>query len=161
LRTRSLLSLAAGDLEAARREAVDTVSADPLGINSPRALMISARAALWLHDVEGARSALTAMTGFPGQGMAAERLTVEAGLAALEGLAEEAAEAYEEAIEAWRTLECTLDLALCELDLVLLLGPGPPNDNATKEAREVFTRLGAKPFLERLNRAALSEQQPG
>jgi hypothetical protein len=161
LRTRSLLSLAADDLEAARQEAAEAVSSDPLGINSPHALMIQARAAIWLRDVEGARSALSAMTGFPGSWMAAERLTVEAGVAALGGLVEEAAETYREAIEAWRALECTLDLALCELDLVLLLGPGAPHDNTAKEAGDIFMRLGAKPFLERLNRAAGVEQAEG
>ena len=101
------------------------------------------------------------MTGSPGEWMAAERLTVEAGVAALEGRVEEAAETYREAIEAWQALECTLDLALCELDLVLLLGPGVPNDSATKEAREIFTHLGARPFLERLNRAAGVEEAEG
>jgi hypothetical protein len=40
------------------------------------------------------------------------------------------------------------------LDLVLLLGPAHPDATAAKEARDIFTQLGAKPFLERLNRAA-------
>ena len=92
------------------------------------------------------------MKAFRGRWMAAARLTAEAGLAALEGRVEEAAEAYRGAIEAWRALDCTLDLALCELDLVLLLGPDHPDATAAKEARDIFTQLGAKPFLERLNR---------
>jgi hypothetical protein len=90
--------------------------------------------------------------------MAAMRRTSEAGLAALEGRVEAATEAYREAIEAWRALDCTLDLALCELDLVLLLGSDHPDATAGKEARDIFTELGAKPFLERLNRAAGFEQ---
>ena len=118
LRARAFVSLAAGDLEAANREAADAVSADPLGINSPHALAVQARAALWLHDAERAQQALSAMKGFRGRWMAAERLTVEAGLAALEGRTDVAAKAYREAIEGWRSLDCTLDLALCELDLV-------------------------------------------
>jgi class 3 adenylate cyclase len=154
LEARSVVSLAAGDLEAAHREAADAVSADPLGINSPTALAIQARALLWLRDVEGVRAALMAMTRFRGRWMAAERLTVEAGLAALEGQLEASAETYRRSIEAWRTLDCTLDLALCELDLVTLLGPDHPDATASKEARDVFTQLGARPFLERLNRAA-------
>ena len=36
-----MVSLAAGDLEAARRAAADAVSADPLGINAPHALAIA------------------------------------------------------------------------------------------------------------------------
>jgi len=52
-------------------------------------------------------------------------------------------------------------LALCELDLVVLLGPDHPDATAAKEARDVFTELGAQPFLERLNRAAGLEQAAG
>jgi predicted ATPase/class 3 adenylate cyclase len=158
LMDRSLVSLAAGDLERARQESAAAVSADPMGINSPYVLAIQTRACLWLGDVDGARTAQSAMTGFRGRWMAAERLTAEAGLAALEGRVEKAAKSYREAIEAWRALECTLDLALCELDLVLLLGPDHPDATAAKEARDIFTQLGATPFLERLNRAAGTER---
>lgn len=93
----------------------EAVSADPMGINSSGALAIQACACLWLRDAESARTALTGMKAFRGRPVAAARLTAEAGLAALEGRVDEAAEAYREAIEAWRALECTLDLALCEL----------------------------------------------
>ncbi len=141
LRARAFVSLAAGDLEAANREAADAVSADPLGFNSPHALAVQARAALWLHDAERAQQALSAMKGFRGRWMAAERLTVEAGLAALEDRTDAAAKAYREAIEGWRSLDCTLDLALCELDLVSLLGADHPDATAAKEARDIFTQL--------------------
>jgi tetratricopeptide (TPR) repeat protein len=160
LRARSLVSLAAGNLDTARREAAEAVSADPLGINSPHALAIQARASLWLHNAEGAREALSAMAGFRGRWMAAARLTAEAGLATLEGRTEAAASSYREAIEDWRALDCTLDLALCELDLVLLLGPDHPDATAAKEARDIFTQLGATPLLERLNRATEAEEGP-
>ncbi len=153
LKARALVDLAAGDLEAARRESAEAVSADPTGVNSPSSLAIQARACLWLRDVEGVQEALTAMKAFRGRHVAAARLTAEAGLAALDGRVEEAAESYRKAIEAWRALQCTLDLALCELDLVLLLGPDYPDATAVKEARDNFTQLGAKPFLERLNLA--------
>jgi len=100
------------------------------------------------------------MRPFRGRWMTAERLTMEAGLAALEGRVQEAAETYRRAVEAWRALDCTLDLALCELDRVLLLGPDHPDATMAKEARDIFTELGAKPFLERLNHAARLEQVP-
>jgi class 3 adenylate cyclase/tetratricopeptide (TPR) repeat protein len=153
-RARSLVSLASGDLDTARREAASAVSADPLGINSPYALAFEARASLWLHSADNARAALSAMKGFRGRWMAAMRLTTEAGLAALEGRIEDSAEAYREAIEAWKALDCTLDLAMCELDLVLLLGPDSPVSSAAKEARDIFSQIGATPFLDRLTRAA-------
>jgi hypothetical protein len=85
--------------------------------------------------------------------MTAARIATEAGMAALEGRAEQASQAYREAIEAWRALECPLDLALCELDFVLVLSPDHGCASAAKEAREIFTELGAKPFLERLDQA--------
>jgi len=161
LNARSMVSLVAGDLEAAWREAAEAAAADPMGINSPISLGIQARAALWLRDAGRARQVLSAMQGFRGRLMGAARLTVAAGLAALEGPPDEAAEAYRQAIEAWRALDCTLDLALCELDLVTLLGPDHPEATAGKEARDIFTQLGAIPFLERLNRAIGSEPSFG
>ena len=154
LRARAVVNLAAGDFEAAQRESAKAVSTSPMGINSPHALAIQARAALWLGDTEGVREALAAMMGFRGRWMEAERLTAKAGLAALEGRGKEAAKGYQEAIEAWRTLECTLDLALCELDLVLLLGADHRAATVVMEARDIFAQLGAKPFLDRLNWAA-------
>ena len=153
LQARALMSLATGDIDAARRAAAEAVSVDPVGINSPRALAIQARAALWLHDIDGARAALAGMKAFRGRWMTAARIATEAGLAALEGRVEQASQAYREAIEAWRTLECPLDLALCELDLELLVGPDHLDATVAKEAREIFTELGAKPFLERLDQA--------
>ncbi len=158
LEARSVVSLAAGDLERSQREAAEAVSADPLGINAPTALSVQARSSLWLGDVAGANEALTAMTRFRGRWMAAQRLTVEAGLAALDGRAEISAESYREAIDAWRSLDCVLDLALCELDLVLLLGGDHPDATVAKEAKDVFTQLGAKPFLQRLNLAIDGEK---
>jgi hypothetical protein len=157
LRARSFVSLAAGDLPSAQREAAAAVAVDPLGINSPHALALQARAALWQRDANAAREALTAMKGFRGRWMGAVRLTTEAGLAALEDHAEPAVDSYQGAIEAWRSLDVTLDLALCELDLALLLGPDSPASSAAKEARDIFTQLGAAPYLERLNRVASRE----
>jgi hypothetical protein len=92
--------------------------------------------------------------------MSAGRLTTEAGPAALEGRVDESAESYRAAIQAWRPLDCTLDLAMCELDLVLLLGPDIPDATAAKGARDIFTQIGATPFLERLDNAADTRETP-
>ena len=82
--------------------------------------------------------------------------TLEAGIAALEGRLDEAAERYGAALDAWRALDDTLSLALCELDLVTLLGAAHPAAVAGKEAEDIFTQLGAVPFLERLAAARSS-----
>jgi class 3 adenylate cyclase/tetratricopeptide (TPR) repeat protein len=156
--SRAYVSLAEGDLGGARQAASAALSAEPLGMNSPEALAVKARSSLWSGDLEGVRTAVSAMTSFSGRWVETVRLTAEAGLAALEGRVDEAAGSYRDAIDAWRALKCTLDLALCELDLVLLLGPKCLETTAANEARDIFTQLGAKPFLERLNGAAGPEQ---
>ncbi len=150
LRARALVSLVAGDLEAAHRDADAAVTADPSGINSPGALAIQARSSLWLRDAERAKAALAGTAGFRGRWMAAVRQGIEAGLAALEGRTEEARAAYARATEALRALDVALDLALCELDMAILFGPTGVDAVAVSEAREILSRLGAEPFLERL-----------
>ena len=133
LRLGSVVSLATGDLEAARQESAEAVSADPTGINSPHVsgdpgarLPLAARRG-------GCARALAAMKAFRGRWMAASaahrggrvgrpRRTSGGGGRGLPG-----------AIEAWRSLECTLDLALCELDLVLLFGPDHPDATRRKK----------------------------
>ena len=147
LRARAMVELAAGDLEAARRDAVAAIAADPAGINSPHALALQARTSLWLRDAVEARTALSGMSGFRGRWMAAVRLTTEAGLVALEGPPEEAAATYLRCIESWRTLDSPLDLALCELDQSLLLDRNFVGASILEEAREILSRIDALPLL--------------
>ena len=153
--------LAADDLEAAYRHARGSVEAEPSGINSPAALAIQARSALWLGDETRAREALEGMREFRGAWMAAVRLTADAGLAALEGRHDEAAAGYERAIDAWRTLDSPLDLALCALDRAVVRRPGAVAGGEDDEAREIFTRIGATPFLARLDRARAAARKVG
>jgi len=82
--------------------------------------------------------------------MAAQRRTTEAGIAALEGRFPEAAELYRDAIERWHSVESVLDLALCELDLEIVLGKDHEEATTAKEARDIFTQIGAHVFLQRL-----------
>lgn len=51
------------------------------------------------------------------------------------------------------TLICNLDVALTGLELVHLLGPDHPVAVAAKEAEDIFTELGAGPYLTRLEAA--------
>jgi len=157
---RALVSLANGDFEDAYRDAEGAVAVDPSGINSPSALQITARAALWLRDPERAAKAFEAMGAFRGRLMAAMRDTTEAGLAALNGRREDAAARYEGALRAWRTLEAPLDLALCQMDMVLLLAGHPSAEAAADEARDLLTRIGATPLLARLDDFAKKTPEP-
>ena len=101
------------------------------------------------------------MQGFRGRWMAAVRLTAEAGLAAMEGRRDEAATAYSRALDAWRAIDSPLDLALCALDRAILCGLDAAPAGEEDEAREIFTRIGATPFLARLDRAAAAARKAG
>ena len=82
--------------------------------------------------------------------------TIRAGIAALDGRTAEALPVYREALRAWRDLGLAWDEALCELDMATLLDRSDPEVGAAAEsAREIFVRLGATPFIARLD-AALS-----
>ena len=83
--------------------------------------------------------------------MAAVRGEIDAALAALDDRVAEAGDLYGVAIEAWRALECNLDLALTEVELVHLLGPEHPAAVAGKEAKDILENMGARPLLARLD----------
>jgi tetratricopeptide (TPR) repeat protein len=124
----------------------------------PLELALSARAALWLGDPTGAADDLAALeaSGVHGAAVDADRTTIRAGIAALDGRTAEALPIYREALRAWRDLGLAWDEALCELDMATLLDPSDPEVGAAAEAaREIFVRLGAAPFIARLD-AALS-----
>jgi class 3 adenylate cyclase/tetratricopeptide (TPR) repeat protein len=150
-------ALAKGDLETAARDCAQALALDPKGINASTSLEILIHAALWRRDDAQVRDALATTQFNRGRAIMATRTTANAGLAALEGRMDDAAEIYRDAIEKWRVLNCALSLALCELDLVLLLGPNHPDATVAKEARDIFTQVGALPFLQRLNEAAESD----
>ncbi len=151
LTSMAFTSLATNDLPSAYRDAKRAVELDPMGINSTAALGIAARAALWLGQTDDLRELLAAMQRLRGRASAAQRRTTEAGLAALEGHVDEAADIYVDAIEQWRNVDSVLDLALSELDLVLVLGADHPSATVAKEARDIFVQIGAATMLDRLN----------
>jgi class 3 adenylate cyclase/tetratricopeptide (TPR) repeat protein len=122
----------------------------------PLALALAARAALWMDDASGAAGDLAALdaSGVHGPAVDADRKTIRAGIAALEGRSAEAIPIYREALRAWRDLGLAWDEALCGLDMATLLDPSEPEVRAAAEsAREILVRLGAKPFIARLDAA--------
>jgi len=144
---------ASGEFEEAQRLAAESVALDPMGINSSVALALHGRASLWVRDTESVREILEAARGFRGRWMAAVRLELEAGLAALEGRIDDADTMYVRSIDAWRALDCLLDVALTEMELVHLLGADHPAAVVGKEAEDILARLEAGPFLARLDAA--------
>jgi tetratricopeptide (TPR) repeat protein len=134
--------------------------AGSLATSLPRA----ARAALWAGDGAAARDDLAALaaSGVHGPAIEADRRTVQAGIAALEGRPSDALALYREALRAWRDLGLAWDEALCGLDMALLLDPAEPEVRAaTEAAREILVRLEAAPFLARLDDALARVDRDG
>jgi hypothetical protein len=82
------------------------------------------------------------------------RMTLRAGLAAMEGRRADALAQYREALRGWHDLGLAWDEALTGIDMATLLEPSEPEVRAAAESsREILVRIGAKPYLLRLNAA--------
>ena len=130
---------------------------------APASYYQAGRPALWIADIDalrGYRDALDA-TGFHGPVVEARRATMNAGIAALEGREREAVAAYLEALGAWRDLRIVWEEALTGLDMVTVLDHKLPEVHAVADStRQIFERLGARPYLARLD-SVLSNQPVG
>jgi hypothetical protein len=108
----------------------------------------------WERDRRGAAAALASFdaTGVHGRVASAYRRTVRAGLAALDGNTPDALTGFRGALAEWRDLGCVWRLALTAIVMATVLEPDLPEvRSAADEARGILARLGARPFLERLD----------
>ncbi len=138
-----------------------TLASATEGARAPNDLGHAGRYALFERDAAAARTDLKELTDLGNHGPAIEVRVqeVEAGLAALEGDSTAAASLYRAVIERWDTLEMVVDSATTALEMVTLLGPDDPQvRTAAETARRTFTRIGAKPFLARID--ALMQRGP-
>lgn len=150
--TRIYPALALGQFEAGRKEAHEASRLSPL--NAPLCSWFAAHASLWLRDAEGASSDLASLEGTHAHGPVVKlhKTTIRAGIAALEGRTEEALDLYRDALQGWRDTGLPVLEALTGIDMATLLNPALPEvQTAAASAREIFGRLGARPFLERLD----------
>jgi hypothetical protein len=157
---RASRAIAEGRLVEAHRLAVE--SFEIVGRRSPSRRANAARAALWSRDREGAAEDLAAIdeTGMHGPAIELRRATIRAGIAALDGRTAEAIALYRVAREGFRDLPVLWDEALIGIDMALLLDPRELDvQAAAARSREILTRLGARPFLDRLE-AALAAEEP-
>lgn len=121
----SIAALAEGRLDDAHKAAVDSTEWDP--IDPLAAAAVAARAALWSGELAIATGLLNRPGLQPGYPMRrSHRLTIEAGIAALQGHLDDARSLYRQAFDGWRALGAVFSLALAQLDLVLLAGPDDP-----------------------------------
>jgi hypothetical protein len=125
----------------------------------PLALPLAARAALWRGDPSEAEAALatSAATDFWGPVLEIDRAVARAGVAALNGRGPEALAGYRDALRGYRALGLAFDEAIAVVDMATVL-PAPERDApdvavAINTARATLARLGADPFLTRLDAA--------
>jgi class 3 adenylate cyclase len=151
---RAWIAFFEGRYETVRTEAHR--AAELFSQNAGEGFLLGARAALLSLQPIAARQDLTQVerTGRRGRAMDADRGTIEAGLAALDGNRDEALATYRESLRAWRDLGLVWDEALCAIDMATLLDPGEPEVKAAAEAaRRILSRLGTRPLLDRLDAA--------
>ena len=144
-----------GRLAEARAAWLGLVELDPAG--AKWALPQAARAAIWLGDAPAAQTDLAGLeaTGLHSTLIELQRRSIRAGLAALDDPSGPAVAMYRSVLKDWQDLGLAWEAALVGIDMATLLDPSDPEVRAAIEyAREILTRLRARPFLERLEAAA-------
>jgi class 3 adenylate cyclase/predicted ATPase len=154
------LALNRGELELAHQRFTDalTVSSDNV-----LALVGGIRTGLWLGDANRVSAVAERLAELPSSGRTVEtiRIWAAAGLAALERRRDEARAGLVDAISRNREMQLDFVAASVALDAAILL-PGDPEIRSRAEwAREVFSRIGARPFLQRLEQALAAGAPPG
>ncbi|MGZ6297762.1 MAG: hypothetical protein ACXWPV_11640, partial [Candidatus Limnocylindrales bacterium] len=155
LDVRATVAFAHGQLREARTAWHEEAEIDPLQV--AWVLPMAARAALWLGDAAAAGADVEALetSGRHGGVAVLRRRTLRAGLEALEHPGGDAAALYRAALRDWRELGLAWEEALCAIDMATLLDPALADvQAAVASAREILARIGARPFLERLEAAA-------
>ena len=123
-------------------------------LNRPYALLWATRAAIADRDLDAARRIHDELVdlGVRGPALDAARDVEAASILALEGHWPEAAELHRDATRRLRELRVDFDLALGLLEIVALAPRGDASAAAAEvEAREILTRIGAAPYLARLD----------
>jgi len=159
---RASVAFANGDLDgSAYVESVRQATMSPL--NAPQALDRAGDSALWARDLVRARHVLDMLlaTGVHGPRISVRIAALRAGIAALEGQQADAVGGYRTALADAREVGLPWDEALIAIGFLTLVGPAQPAARAAGEAaREILVRLGARPFIARLD-AALGTPAPG
>jgi class 3 adenylate cyclase/tetratricopeptide (TPR) repeat protein len=154
-------ALADGRLDEARATWREASRTNPL--NAPQGLALAGLASIWAGDPAGARADLAALDATSAHGglTDARRLAIRAGIDGLEGRIDESAAEYRSALETFRALGLRLDEAFTAISMLTVLGPDHPDAATTaRGGREIFVSLGARPFIERLDRLLAGGGRP-
>jgi class 3 adenylate cyclase len=149
---RSGIAIAGGRFSEARELALATARVSPL--NALSSLHRAAQAAVWDRDPVGAQADVEASMALGPRGAATRvrRDQIRAGIAALSGRTAEALAAYPAVITTLRDLGLHSEAAFAAIDMATVLDPAEPAVAvAVDAARETFARLGAVPFVRRLD----------
>jgi len=124
-------------------------------------LSVAARAAIWLRDADRLRPVVERVLSLPSSGAMSLAFNARdtAALAALEGRRDEALEGFRLAQAEMRRFEQWFEFAAFALDAISVLPDQPEVRSWAHEARAIFERLRARPYLERLD-AALGSTGP-
>ncbi len=147
-------ALAKGDL--AQAAAAFSAVAESDASQAPEYYYRGARAALWASDLDEARRLTERTEALGGYGplIAARHSTLRAGIASLEGRSADALALYQAAFSGWRAAHAGWDEALTGVDVAMLLDASDPEVAAiVASTRTILERLGAKPYLDRLDQA--------
>jgi class 3 adenylate cyclase/predicted ATPase len=158
---RAEVGLTTGDPAGAYRAASRSVEILPeyAGWALPKAM----RAAIWAGNEEDARTSAERLDALPQSDatIQAHRSWARAAVAALAGRRDDAISGFRRALTSFRELGTDFELARVALDMVHLLGPDEPDAaSAAAEARAIFERLGAQPYLDRLDAALAAAPAP-
>ena len=149
--SRGVIALVEGDLAGALAES------DPgpdQGWEHLELFTLQGRAAVWAGNIEEARAAKNRLerTVIRNEWLACRTLTLDAGIALLEGDRDEALHLYLQALAAWEAIDIPLYKALCQMDMALLLD-GPEATSAAEEAEAFFTEAGNSHFVAKIQAA--------
>jgi class 3 adenylate cyclase/tetratricopeptide (TPR) repeat protein len=147
-------AMARGDFKKAHDEFVSIAESDPG--QGPEYFYRAARAALWDRNSEEAARLTTLFEDSGGYGIVvnARHATLRAGIAALDGRPAEAVALYRDALRDWRSTHAVWDEAMTGIDMAMLLDPADPEVvDVVSSTQTILERLGARPYLERLEAA--------
>jgi hypothetical protein len=154
------VALAAGSLDAVLRS--DSGTGEPL--NRLLGYRSAAHAAIWTQDLDRARAIRASIErlGLRGRWTRGITTVLEAGIAALEGRAAEAAALYRDAGEQLDHVGARLDVLLAHLDRLAVATDPAGAAAAAAAARPVIEELGARALGSRLEAllAATPDAQP-